>query len=251
MKIRKFLVNIICGFIPSKNKRDEVREKLLAPAKIEMVNKENHIEICDEDKANISLSVQGNGNTIIIKKMSKVSKGKLTISICGNNCRLILDENVYVSGTLKIIIGKIHPNFGAVHDVCLEIGARTSFESCCIMTYNSNASLEIGKNCMFSWGINIFHTDAHPIYNLEKTKILNKVQTLKIGNHVWVGANATILKNTIIPDDCIVGWGSIVSGNSCGLGDAHSLLAGNPAKVVKRNITWDSNGSKGYVQNEL
>ncbi len=247
MKIKKFLINLRCAFIPSKNKRDEVREKLLATAKIEMLNKENHIEICDEDKDNISLSVQGYGNTVIIKKMNKASKGKLIISICGNNCRLILDENVYISGTLKIIIGQIHPNFGAVQDVCFEIGEKTSFESCCIMTYNSNSSLKIGKNCMFSWGINVFNTDAHPIYNLNKSKIINKVKSLSIGDHVWVGANATILKNSIIPQNSIIGWGAVVSGV---FSKENTIIAGNPAKVVRKDVQWDSNGSKGYVQNE-
>lgn len=28
-------------------------------------------------------------------------------------------------------------------------------------------------------------------------------------------------------------------------------IAGNPAKIIKENIAWDSNGSQGYIQNEL
>lgn len=27
------------------------------------------------------------------------------------------------------------------------------------------------------------------------------------------------------------------------------VIAGNPAKIVKNGITWDSNGSNGYIQN--
>ena len=70
---------------------------------------------------------------------------------------------------------------------------------------------------------------------------------MDIGRHVWVGAGATILKNAVVADECIIGWGSVVSGR---FGDSHSVLAGNPARKVRGGVYWEANGSKGYVQNE-
>ena len=253
--MKKFFVNLVCAFIFSKKKRDIVRRKLLHQnAKVmcnqwDIFSQNNHIEICEEDKTHINLSIQGKGNTVLIKKLCSGITGKINISLAGNNCRIIIDEGVWVSGFLNIGAGQIHPNFGAINNTSIFIGKKTSFETCNITLFNSNSVLEIGEQCMFSFGINIFHTDAHPIYNLDKTKILNKVKTLKIGNHTWVGANVSILKNCIIPDDCIIGWGSVVSSKSCIDLDAHCALSGNPAVVVKRNVTWDSDGSKGYIQN--
>ena len=101
---------------------------------------------------------------------------------------------------------------------------------------------------MFSYGITVYNTDSHPIIDAESGNIINKVKTLKIGDHVWVGANATILKNTTIADDCIIGWGSVVS-SKYGQPTSGSIIAGNPAKIVKTGVTWDSNGSGGYIQN--
>lgn len=148
-------------------------------------------------------------------------------------------------------MGQIHPNFGMIENAHIHIGRNTSFESTSITTFNSNSSVEIGERCMFSFGINVYNTDAHPIMNAESGEIVNKVKSLKIGNHVWVGANATILKNTIIPDDCIVGWGSVVNARYAlsSYIKQNCIIAGNPAKVVKTGVSWDSDGSKGYVQN--
>ena len=36
--------------------------------------------------------------------------------------------------------------------------------------------------------------------------------SIHIGNHVWIGANSTILRGTKIGDHCVIGAGSIVSG---------------------------------------
>ena len=65
---------------------------------------------------------------------------------------------------------------------------------------------------MLASNITIFNTDAHPVFNKDTREIINKVNGVEIGRHCWLGTNSTILKNTQIADDCIVGWGSVVSG---------------------------------------
>lgn len=207
---------------------------------------QNYIEIAEEDKNNINLKISGSNNRIVIKKLARGCKGKIDISLAGNGCTLVFEEGIWVSSMLKLIIGQVHPNFGVITDTEIHIGRGTSFESCTIITYNSRATLNIGERCMFAYGITLFHTDAHPIYNLETKQIVNRVGRMDIGRHVWVGAGATILKNAVIADECIVGWGSVVSGR---FGDPHSVLAGNPARKVRGGVYWEANGSKGYVQN--
>jgi acetyltransferase-like isoleucine patch superfamily enzyme len=49
-----------------------------------------------------------------------------------------------------------------------------------------------------------------------------------IGNNVFIGINCTILPNTTISDNCIIGAGSVVRGKF----PANSVIFGNPAKVV-------------------
>jgi len=49
-----------------------------------------------------------------------------------------------------------------------------------------------------------------------------------IGNNVHIGVNCTILPNTEIGDNCIVGAGSVLRGRF----PAESVIVGNPAKVI-------------------
>lgn len=49
-----------------------------------------------------------------------------------------------------------------------------------------------------------------------------------IGNNVFIGINCTLLPNTIIEDNCIIGAGSVVRGRV----PSNSVVIGNPAKVL-------------------
>ncbi|MDT8402404.1 MAG: acyltransferase [Bacteroidales bacterium] len=51
---------------------------------------------------------------------------------------------------------------------------------------------------------------------------------IKIGNNVLIGMRCTILPNTFIGDNCIVGAGSVVRGKF----PDNSIIFGNPATVV-------------------
>ena len=52
-----------------------------------------------------------------------------------------------------------------------------------------------------------------------------------IGNNVWIGWNVTILKGVCLEDNIVVAAGSVVlSGHY----PANSMLAGNPAKIIKK-----------------
>ena len=55
-----------------------------------------------------------------------------------------------------------------------------------------------------------------------------------IENHVWIGKNVTILKGVTIGEGAIIGAGSVVSKSI----PPHCLAVGNPAKVIKENLTW-------------
>lgn len=53
-----------------------------------------------------------------------------------------------------------------------------------------------------------------------------------IGNGVWMGARCILLAGTKIGDHCVIAAGSVVSSEI----PAYSVVAGNPARVVKRRI---------------
>jgi len=120
--------------------------------------------------------------------------------------------------------------------------------------------ISIGKRFLSSWGVLIQDFDPHPIEqdaraaqvsdmvrrfspaydggyfeeSLTASKTISKPSfesdAITIGDDVWVGAQAIILKGAMIGDGSIVAAGAVVV-----RGDypARSLLAGNPAKVVR------------------
>ena len=217
----------------------------------------NSISISEHDKKFVSLHITGINNTIVIKNLSKSMSGHIEIWLRGNNNSILIDEGLHVNSKLVITMGRIHKNFGPITNSKLTIGKNNGIGSSTIITYNSNTSINIGNNCMFAFDTIIFNTDAHPIIDYETKKIINKVKEIKIGNHVWIGAKATILKNTIIPDDSIIGYCSIVSGNYIDkmnkfpIKPGGIIIAGNPGKIVRGGVSWKSDGSDGYIQNQL
>lgn len=207
----------------------------------------NQIIATSKQLKNIDLRIVGENNIVRISETARIS-GTLKISIYGDNNLIFIGNNALISQKLEIFCGQNHKNFGKVYDTVFKIGENTGIESLKYITYNSNSKCIIGEKCMFAFDITIYNTDAHPVFDVNTNEIINKVKEINIGNHCWIGARSTILKNTQIADDCIVGWGSVVAGKHL---VPHCALAGNPAKKVKEGITWDANGSNGYVQNVL
>lgn len=197
-------------------------------------------------KKSVSFNINGENNRIEIDENVNVSD-HLRVSIYGDNNFIKIESGARISSS-RISMGQKHPNFGKVTNSVFVFGECSSVESLSYVTFNSNSKCIIGKNCMFSFDISIYNTDAHPIYDVNTNEIVNKVKEINIGNHCWIGAHTTILKNTQIADDCIVGWSSVVAGKHL---TPHCAIAGNPARKVREGITWSPNGSNGYVQNIL
>ena len=93
--------------------------------------------------------------------------------------------------------------------------------------------IEIGDGCAIGRNVLIMDFDAHEITyeNGNKNRITAPVT---IGRHVWIGAGATILKGVTIGDNAIIGAGSVVTKDV----PANTIVAGNPAKVIRQNIQW-------------
>ena len=87
----------------------------------------------------------------------------------------------------------------------------------------------IGHNCVVASGVNIIDSNGHELYSNDRTVGRDQPEAIIIGNNVWIGLNAIILKGTNIGDNCVVSAGSVVKGYFA----ANSLIVGNPAKVVK------------------
>ncbi|MBZ7933489.1 acyltransferase, partial [Campylobacter sp. RM10543] len=92
----------------------------------------------------------------------------------------------------------------------------------------------IGDDCMFSWDIWICPTDSHLIFDTDTYKRVNFGKSIYIGDHIWCGQEAAILKGSFIASGSILGAKSVISGTKF----SNSIYAGNPAKLIKKNKFW-------------
>jgi acetyltransferase-like isoleucine patch superfamily enzyme len=119
---------------------------------------------------------------------------------------------------------------------CITIGDNTTMEGGSIAA-TEGTHIILGNDCMLSFDVDIRSGDSHGIFSSDKGR-LNPAGNIMIGNHVWVGAKATILKEAAIPDGCIIGHSSLVTKKFT---SQRSIYAGNPAKFIKENIIWSRN----------
>ena len=98
--------------------------------------------------------------------------------------------------------------------------------------------ISIGEGAVISHNVTIEDYDGHQLYNVDADGNREAVAIsapITIGDHVWIGAKATILKGVTIGDGAVIAAGSVVTKDV----PAHCLCAGCPAKVIRENVEWE------------
>jgi acetyltransferase-like isoleucine patch superfamily enzyme len=90
-----------------------------------------------------------------------------------------------------------------------------------------------GDEVVLGWAVTVKSDDGHNV--IERNVIKPKNLPVKVGNHVWICSESTVLKGVNIGNDCIVAYGSLVTGSTFG---DNLMIAGTPAKKIKENILW-------------
>lgn len=170
------------------------------------------------------IRVKGSNNKIIIGKLSRMINSSIEIrgnnnTIVIGNGSLITEGDFFIEDDLGTIeIGKNTNICGKTHLACIE-----------------GRSITIGNECLFSANIAIRTGDSHSIIDAGTKQRINPSKSVSIGNHVWIGNQATILKGVNILDHTIIGTGSLITKS---YDQGNIIIAGNPARIVKANIDW-------------
>lgn len=119
----------------------------------------------------------------------------------------------------------------------LSVGADTQFSPNTKIIAMEHVS--IGEQCAIGWDVQIIDSDFHAhgiVGTLDDLPPAASFRLpVKIGNHVWIGSGVKIFKGVQIADDCIIAGGSVVTRS---VEERGSLIAGNPARVVKSGVDW-------------
>ena len=105
-----------------------------------------------------------------------------------------------------------------------------------------NISVSIGRNCLIAPDVEIMDDDGHPVDWRERHNHWPENPEdrcgapIVIGDNVWIGTRAIILKGVIIGSGSVVSAGSVVT-NSV---PPAVLVAGVPARII-RQLGQDTN----------
>lgn len=207
--IRRFyfnrdLMNTIKKRISGKGNKIIYAHSILSTVTFDIKGDDNLIHICDRSILNgVRFYIRGNRHQIYI----------------GSGCRFHRGGSLWFEDD----------------DGCLQIGAGTTFEDVHLAVTEPGSKIIIGKDCMFANDIDIRTGDSHSIIERTTGLRINVAGNINIGNHVWVAAHSIILKGVSIADDCVVGTGAVVVKS---IEEPGVIIAGNPATIIKRNITW-------------
>lgn len=143
-------------------------------------------------------------------------------------CKLIFKGNATFAGGISLRLD----NGGRI-----EFGKNFGCNSYCFIA--SNKLIKFGDNCTIGWNVKIRDTDGHKIFwkdDPEREQI-NLNREVVIGDHVWIAAHVKILKGTVIGNDNIVAYGTMITGQQ--FMDNNCIIGGNPPRIIKKNIGWD------------
>lgn len=176
---------------------------LLRGCKVENAGDSNRVLIGDLARlTNCVFHFEGSGNTILI----------------GNRCNCA-DAVFWAEGDGNTIaLGEHVTLTGKDHLAALE-GTR----------------LEIGPDCLIAKHVSFRTGDSHSLVKKGTRERLNPARDIRIGAHVWIGSNVTVLKGSSVAGHCTVGANSLVC-------KAHvtpnCVLAGVPARVLREDVDW-------------
>ena len=189
----------------------------------------------------------------ILIKASKLQKN----SLVGKNIKYATSSAIVNTGKKENVnIGSHGCYFGIIQAMCggkvsignnFYIGAGTYIQA--------KEKVEIGDNVIISNNVLIVDNNNHPVEPEERLKMSlvedymsDERWTWKyaisapivIQDNVWIGKNAVIMKGVTVGKGSVVALGAVVTHNV----PPYTVVAGNPAKIVKELIQGDKLNEK-------
>lgn len=119
-------------------------------------------------------------------------------------------------------------------DAEMEIGAGTTVMAA-TLSLHEPGRIVLGRDCMLSGDIQMDVSDMHSILDAETGQRLNPPADIEIGDHVWIGQGARVLKGVRIGKNSIIGSRALVTRDV----PEGCVAVGMPARVIREGVTWD------------
>jgi acetyltransferase-like isoleucine patch superfamily enzyme len=144
--------------------------------------------------------------------------GRISISTPHRGAKVVLGERVVLSKRVKMFLDS--------PEARIEIGAFTGINRRTEIAAKN--LVRIGCNCAIGWDVCITDTDYHEFENSDRAV------PVIIGDDVWIGARATILKGVTIGSGAVIGAGAIITRDV----PERALVVAPRSEVVRREVSW-------------
>jgi acetyltransferase-like isoleucine patch superfamily enzyme len=124
-------------------------------------------------------------------------------------------------------VGGYRTGMKAIMDGRIEIGDGTGMSNTGIF---AREMIKIGNDVFIGAGTNIYDNNFHSIYHIERRikRCGTKSAPVEIGDRVFIGAHAIVLKGVTIGADSVIAAGSVVVKDV----PEKEIWGGNPAKFI-------------------
>lgn len=149
----------------------------------------------------------------------------------GDKCLLNINGTIRFNGDVQFGVGiKICVDENAI----LEIGGNA-----CIGPNTKiicRKHIQLGDNIRLAWEGQVFDTNFHYIKNIEDGSVYCREKEIIIGKNNWFGNRCTIMPGTKTNDYFIAASNSLCNKDYTETVPSYSLVAGSPAKLLKKNV---------------
>ncbi len=174
----------------------------------------------------VTLDIAGEGHLVHIPRGCVLNQ--VYIRIRGKNNRLELAERVRFTRGGEIWLEDEGSQVYIGQDTTIVQAHLSAIEG---------TTLRIEEGCLFAYQIEVRTGDSHSILDAATGGRLNPSADVVIGPRVWIGARALVLKGARVPPDSVVAAAAVVTRP---FEEPGVVLAGHPARIVKRGIRWTS-----------
>lgn len=185
--------------------------------------------------SNSFIKFNGKNNILVVEDGVNLVNSRITFG--GDNAVVYLSKNKYT----------YYLDINAYSNTCVFIGKDNFFNGRLALIASERKNIIIGDNGLISFGIFVRTADPHLIYSCETKQRINKSKSVLIGDHVWLGQGALILKGTTIGSGSILGGGAVASNK---LIFSNASAVGNPARIVAKNIFFSKESVHNFNKNQ-
>ena len=147
-----------------------------------------------------------------------MASGRIRLSRPEPGGVVVIGERVKISKHVKLFLDS--------PEARIEIGSHSGInrrsEIC------AKTTVHIGEACAVGWDVCITDTDYHEFEGAARSAPVH------IGDHVWIGSRALIMKGVTIGSGAVIGAGTVVTKDV----PPRALVAGPPGVVIREDVTW-------------